>query len=135
MEQQVAELTEEQRRALGIHDGTMEAQLQTLLTPWLRSLLAHDPQPVLHRVTCPVLAVNGGKDLQVAAKENLDGIAAALKAGGNHQVKTIEFPGLNHLFQTCTTGAISEYGQIEETFNPVALQTVSEWIRETTASD
>ena len=43
-----------------------------------------------------------------------------------------EFAGLNHLFQTCTTGAVSEYGTIDETFNPAALAAVSDWIRQQT---
>jgi hypothetical protein len=47
-------------------------------------------------------------------------------------VKTVALPGLNHLFQHCQSGAISEYGQIEETFAPEALQMISEWIRATT---
>lgn len=43
----------------------------------------------------------------------------------------MELPGLNHLFQTCITGAPVEYRTIEETFSPVALNTVSEWILKT----
>lgn len=128
--EQLAEYTPEQRQAMGLTDDMLERQVQMASSPWFRQLLAHDPRPTLRRVKCPVLALNGEKDLQVASKDNLDAIATALKAGGNTLVKTIEFPGLNHLFQTCTTGAISEYGQIEETFNPVALQAVSEWITE-----
>jgi fermentation-respiration switch protein FrsA (DUF1100 family) len=84
-------------------------------------------------VKCPVLAINGEKDLQVSAKDNLPAIRAALEAGGNHSVKTVELPGLNHLFQTCQTGSPTEYSKIEETFNPAALKLVSDWIRATTA--
>ncbi|MGZ5528125.1 MAG: hypothetical protein ACXWJB_05605 [Limisphaerales bacterium] len=61
----------------------------------------------------PVLALNGGKDLQVSARENLAGIAAALDSGGNHDVKTVELAGLNHLFQTCTNGLPAETRQPE----------------------
>ncbi len=46
----------------------------------------------------------------------------------NPDVTTIEVPGLNHLFQTATTGAPSEYGEIEETFAPAALDEISNWI-------
>lgn len=72
------------------------------------------------------------RDLQVAAKENLAAIRDAFAAGGNQTVKTAELPGLNHLFQTCQTGAIAEYGQIEETFNPAAMKLIADWIREVT---
>lgn len=128
---QLAEVTDEQRQVLG-YDSMLEGQLQTVLTPWFRQLLAYDPRPTLRQVKCPVLAINGEKDLQVAAQDNLSAIREAVLAGGNTRVTTREFPGLNHLFQTCTTGAVSEYGTIEETFNPVALAAVSDWIRQQT---
>ena len=91
-------------------------------------LLEYDPRPALRAVKCPVLALNGEKDLQVAAKENLDAIRTALAAGGNTRVEMIALPGRNHLFQNCRTGAIAEYGQIEETIDPAALKIVSDWV-------
>ena len=81
---------------------------------------------------CPVLAIDGGKDLQVDPAQNLPEIAAALKAGENRDATTLELPGLNHLFQTCKTGAVSEYGQIEETMAPAALDAITDWIVERT---
>ena len=91
-----------------------------------------DPRENLVKVTCPVLAMNGEKDLQVPPKENLSRIERALKEGGNRDVTIVELPGLNHLFQTCTTGAPSEYATIEETFAPRALETMTTWIRKRT---
>ena len=128
--EQLASLREDQRQKLGLSDDMMEAQVKMVLTPWFRELVAYDPRPTLTAVKCPVLAINGEKDLQVAAAENLPAIRAALTAGGNPNVKTVALPGLNHLFQACRTGAISEYGQIEETFNPAALKVVGDWIQE-----
>jgi pimeloyl-ACP methyl ester carboxylesterase len=83
---------------------------------------------MLMKVHVPVLAINGAKDLQVPPKEDLEGIEQALKDGGNRDYKVVLLPGLNHLFQTSRTGAISEYSQIEETIAPVALQTMGDWI-------
>lgn len=97
-------------------------------TPWYRFFIMFDPAPVLKSVRVPVLALNGEHDLQVPAKENLDLIAAGLKAGGNEDVTIKAFPSLNHLFQTSQTGLMSEYGQIEETISPEVLKTVSDWI-------
>ena len=74
-----------------------------------RYFLTYDPRPMLRKVKCPVLAINGEKDLQVPPKENLAAIASALNDGGNTHATVKELPGLNHLFQTCTTGALSEY--------------------------
>jgi pimeloyl-ACP methyl ester carboxylesterase len=119
--------TEPEKPAESLPAG-QEASLQALLTPWFRYFLTYDPRPALKQVKCPVLAINGAKDLQVPPKEDLREIAAALKAGGNRHYTVRELPGLNHLFQTARTGAPAEYGQIEETFSPTALRVVGDWI-------
>jgi pimeloyl-ACP methyl ester carboxylesterase len=100
----------------------------TLTSPWYRSFLVTDPADYWEKVTCPVLALNGEKDLQVAADINLPAIEKSLKSGGNNAVKTIKFPELNHLFQHCKTGLPSEYGEIEETISPEVLKAMSDWI-------
>ena len=91
-------------------------------------MLQYDICPILRKVSCPVLALNGSKDSQVPPKENLGGIARKLEAGGNRNVTIRELPGLNHLFQTAKTGNIDEYARIEETMSPLALETVAQWI-------
>jgi fermentation-respiration switch protein FrsA (DUF1100 family) len=106
----------------------IDLQIKTLTTPWFRHFLSYDPAPTLRQVTRPVLAMNGEKDLQVPAKQNLDAIRAALSAGGNTRSEVVELPGLNHLFQTAKTGVPAEYGAIEETFAPAALDKISRWI-------
>ena len=131
--EQTASMTEEQRQALGLSDAMLDTQVKMVLSPWFRDLLAYDPRPTLKAVKCPVLALNGEKDLQVAAQENLPAIREALTTGGNQKVKTVALAGLNHLFQNCQTGAIAEYGQIEETFNPAAMKMISDWVREVTS--
>jgi alpha-beta hydrolase superfamily lysophospholipase len=95
---------------------------------WFRYFIMTDPATFWKKVKCPVLALNGEKDLQVAADENLTAIEKALKSKGNKSVKTIELPGLNHLFQHCKTGLPAEYSKIEETFSPEALKIISDWI-------
>ncbi|MFN0010444.1 MAG: alpha/beta hydrolase family protein [Phycisphaerales bacterium] len=110
-------------------EQNIHASLGRLQTPWFKRFLRIDPAEHLAKVKAPVLAVNGGLDMQVEAKENLAGIAAALKAGGNTDYETHELAGLNHLFQTAKTGAMSEYAQIEETFSPAALEMMTAWVR------
>ncbi|MEB2774302.1 alpha/beta hydrolase [Algoriphagus sp. D3-2-R+10] len=95
---------------------------------WFRNFLKYDPALILEKVTCPVLALNGEKDLVVTPKENLSGIINALKKGGNSSVTVKELPNLNHLFQNCETGSPAEYARIEETFSPDALKEISDWI-------
>jgi pimeloyl-ACP methyl ester carboxylesterase len=96
--------------------------------PWMIHFIKYHPAPALEKTKCPVLALNGKKDLQVPAKENLEAIQTALTKGGNKQVTTKEIPGLNHLFQECTTGLPAEYATIEQTFSPVALEDILQWI-------
>jgi uncharacterized protein len=124
----VAGLNESQRRAFVPIESTMKALSPMYQTAWFRYFIMFDPAPVLKKVTVPVLALNGEQDLQVPWKENLDLIAAALKAGNNKDFTTKSFPKLNHLFQTSQTGALSEYGKIEETMSPEVLNTIAEWI-------
>ncbi len=126
--QMVSELTPGERKAAGDVDKIAQSQLKMVQSPWFRFFLTFDPRPTLAKVRCPVLALNGGKDLQVPPKENLAEIEKALKKGGNTRVTVKELRGLNHLFQTCKTGAVSEYAEIEETIAPAALDAITGWI-------
>jgi len=123
------ELSEKQKQTA---EAKAEAQIKSILSPWFRYFLTYDPRPTLMKVKCPVLAINGQKDVQVPPKENLQAIEEALKAGGNQNHTIKELPGLNHLFQTAETGSLSEYARIEETISPIALKIMSDWILEQT---
>jgi len=125
-------MSDEEKEQIGNPEVFLEAQLQSLLSPWLKFFLTYNPKPTLSKVKCPILAINGEKDLQVPPKENLSAIENALKAGGNQNYNIKELPCLNHLFQTTQTGLPSEYAKIEETISPVALKIVSDWILEQT---
>jgi pimeloyl-ACP methyl ester carboxylesterase len=123
----VEELPDEPtRKALA---GSEEAIANRLSDPWVRYFLKYDTAKMLGQIRCPVLALAGSRDIQVRSRENLWAIETALRAGGNQQVTTIELQKLNHLFQTCKTGKVSEYGSLEETFSPEALSTIEKWIR------
>lgn len=106
----------------------LTGQVDVMTTRWFRSFVSCDPVPTLRKLRCPVLALAGGKDLQVLPEENLAGIEQALAAGGNREHRVVELPGLNHRFQTAKTGSPAEYGAIEETFAPAALDTITTWI-------
>lgn len=94
------------------------------------SLVKSKPSEYLNKVKCPVLALNGGKDFQVPAKENLDAIKKAVESNGNSKVTIVELENLNHLFQESKTGAMREYSEIEETMSPTALNTITLWLLE-----
>jgi fermentation-respiration switch protein FrsA (DUF1100 family) len=114
-------LTEDQKIAV-------DNQIKTVDNEWFKFFLNYDPYPTLVKLKCPVLAINGEKDLQVPPNENLAAIEKALTEGGNNNFKTMKLRGLNHLFQTCETGAIAEYMQIEETISPTVLEILQDWI-------
>lgn len=107
-------------------------QVNQLSSPWMQYFMKYDPATTLEKVRCPVLAVNGAKDLQVPSKENLTAIKDALARGGNKNVTIKEFPGLNHLFQESKTGSPNEYAEIEQTFSPMALGEITKWIKQQT---
>ena len=111
-----------------VPQGRLAVQIKAISSPWFRYFIEYDPATALGKVTCPVLAINGEKDLQVPPKQNLPAIRKALEAAGNKNVELDELLGLNHLFQTAKTGAPSEYAEIEETMSPVALEKIASWI-------
>jgi hypothetical protein len=125
-------LPEQQRRALGdlgaYADRAIAGQLAMARSPWFSFFLDHDPAVVLAQVRCPVLALFGEKDLQVAAGPNRDAIAAALARGGNTRVTTRVLAGANHLYQQAVTGSPSEYATLAKEFVPELLPAISEWI-------
>ncbi|MBC7377749.1 MAG: alpha/beta hydrolase [Burkholderiaceae bacterium] len=109
-----------------MNEGTLS--LSWAEKPFLRASLLSNPQLAWRGVQCPVLALNGSLDHHVPAKENLAGILAALRAGGNRKVESAELVSLNHLFQTAKTGAEDEYGEIAETIAPIVLQKVAQFV-------
>jgi len=118
---------------LGMNDrkaqhSMLSALSNQLSTPWFKYFLAFDPQPYLQKLQCRVLAINGSKDIQVLASQNLPGIEASLKKSKSKIYEIKELPGLNHLFQTCNKCTLQEYSELEETFSPVALQLVGDWM-------
>ena len=104
--------------------------IDTYTNDWIFYFIRLEPRVALEKVTCPVLAVNGSKDLQVDANQNLPKIKAALEKAGNTDFTIKEYPNLNHLFQESETGAVSEYVKIEQTFSPLVLEDMTKWILE-----
>jgi|SRR5579871_430338 len=104
----------------------MDAQIGIMTSPWFRQFIAYDPAVTLSKVTVPVLVINGEKDMQVPPDLNLPPIRKALADNKNAEID--ELPGLNHLFQAAPTGNPKEYGDIEETMSPAAMEKIAGWI-------
>lgn len=132
IEQTYAELSDAERAQLGDQKAVLEQQVKLLQSPWFRYFLTYDPRPTLAKVKCPVLALNGEKDLQVDPQQNLPVLKEAFATSGNREVAIQELKGLNHLFQTCETGSLAEYGQLTETFAPSVLELIGDWVVERT---
>ena len=124
----VSKMSEDEKKKPENSKDMFERGAKQILSPWFRFFIKYDPRPTLEQVNVPVLALNGGKDLQVDPKQNLPEIEKALKSGGNKNFKTVELPGLNHLFQPAETGAPGEYAKIETTFSEDALKIMKDWI-------
>lgn len=107
----------------------LSAQISSMTSPWYLHFMRYDPAQDLKKLKCPVLALNGEKDIQVDAAMNLAAIQERITGNGNKNVTVKAYPNLNHLFQTCKKGTLAEYGQLEETINPEVLKDIIEWIR------
>ncbi|MEM7010473.1 MAG: alpha/beta hydrolase [Verrucomicrobiota bacterium] len=112
----------------------MGKRFENLDSIWLRSFVRLDPAESLKKVKCPVLALNGDRDLEVPADLHLGAIERAIKSGGNEKVMTRKLAGLNHLFQTGESGFPNRYSAIEETMSPTVLKGISQWIGGVTAN-
>ena len=89
-----------------------------------------DPSEYIEKLSCPVLSLNGSKDILVSAESNQEAIRKALLKVENKDFKIIELPGLNHNFQECQTGSLKEYLTIEQTISPNVLDIITNWIKE-----
>ncbi len=109
--------------------AALPAVIAKISDPWLRWFVLFDPATALAKVKCPILALNGEKDTQVKVQQNFEAIESALTKAGHKTHKLVNLKNLNHLFQTCKTGDLSEYGQIEETFAKEALDEMTNWLK------
>ncbi|MBX2870528.1 MAG: alpha/beta fold hydrolase [Saprospiraceae bacterium] len=129
MNQEKERLSDTDKAILEASMGQFDQTFQQISSPWFRFFLKYDPATSLEKVSCPVLAINGDKDLQVDAAQNLPAIEKALKKGGNTNYEIKALSNMNHLFQTSETGSPTEYGKLTETFSPTALNTISNWLQ------
>ena len=103
----------------------LSAVMRQLSMPYLKHFVTLDVRPLLGVISCPVLALNGTKDMQVEAESNLRALRRGLPDNPCNKFETVE--GVNHMFQHCQTGMTTEYRDIEETFAPEVLETLVEW--------
>ncbi|SFJ34749.1 alpha/beta hydrolase family protein [Myroides guanonis] len=110
------------------NDEFIDLQIKTYNTPWMQNFIKYNPETTLKKVRTPVLALNGEKDLQITPKENLRAMRKAFRKAKNKNVTIKKLPTLNHLFQESDTGLPNEYQLIEQTYSPIMLEVVLNWI-------
>lgn len=123
-------LTEEEIAMMGDAEGQIgmmvSQALQQVTSDWFRSFLVHDPAVSIRSVTCPVLVLSGGKDIQVPSALNLPMMESALEGNPDHEI--LVFDDANHLFQQSVTGAVEEYATLDPGFIDGFPEAVTGWI-------
>ena len=130
----IARLPEEQRMAMGdpqavARQGIM-AEVSRVRSPWFKFFLDYDPAPTLAKVQVPVLALFGGKDLQVPTEPNRRVMEEVFAKSGLKDYRIVVMPGANHLYQQANTGSVSEYTTLKKEFVPGFLDLLTTWIGE-----
>lgn len=116
---------------LDLPDGlkqNYQAVTTQLQSSYMKYMLSMDMRPLLHKVTCPVLALNGTKDMQVECETNLGALREGFLDNPANRIDAVD--GVNHIFQHCETGSIAEYRRIEETIAPEVLDIIVQWLND-----
>ena len=113
----------------GYNEELTEQTVSQMTMPWMYYFLKYDPTEAIVKTNCPALLLNGSKDLQVIASQNLPGYEKIIAEYGKTNLILRELPDLNHLFQHCETGSPNEYFEIEETISPEVLEMIVEYVK------
>ena len=113
----------------GYNEELTEQTVGQMASPWMYYFLRYDPTDAIVKTNCPALLLNGSKDLQVIASQNLPGYEKIIADYGKTNLTLRELPDLNHLFQHCETGSPNEYFEIEETISPEVLELIVGFVK------
>ncbi|GAB5490909.1 MAG: hypothetical protein Phog2KO_11240 [Phototrophicaceae bacterium] len=106
----------------------VDGALAQFTSPIFESYFEYEPTAFWLDVDVPTLAIYGSLDLQVSAEQNISAIESM-----NDTITIVTIENMNHIFQIAETGAVSEYGTLEQTVTDELLETLSDWILEVTA--
>lgn len=125
----LAELTPAQRdiyQTYGAPSYTMSQD--TIHDAALHGILATDPTRYWRELCLPTLIMNGDKDVQVPAQENVSGLQQALANCSKANIDTVILPNYNHLFQATQDGNVELYQSLPNGFDTKVSQTIANWI-------
>lgn len=113
----------------GYNEELTEQTVGQMASPWMYYFLRYNPTDAIVKTNCPALLLNGSKDLQVIASQNLPGYEKIIAEHGKTNLTLRELPDLNHLFQHCETGSPNEYFEIEETISSEVLEMIVGFVK------
>ena len=113
----------------GYNEELTEQTVGQMASPWMYYFLKYDPAEAIVKTNCPAMLLNGSKDLQVIASQNLLAYEKIIADYGKTNMTLRELPGLNHLFQHCETGSPNEYFEIEETISTEVLEMIVGFVK------
>ena len=113
----------------GYNEELTEQTVGQMASPWMYYFLKYDPAEAIVKTNCPAMLLNGSKDLQVIASQNLPAYEKIIAEHGKTNLTLRELPDLNHLFQHCDTGSPNEYFEIEETISPEVLEMIVGFVK------
>lgn len=113
----------------GYNEELTEKTVGQMVSPWMYYFLKYDPTEAIIKTNCPALLLNGSKDLQVIASQNLPVYEKIIAEHGKTNLILRELRDLNHLFQHCETGSPNEYFEIEETISPEVLEMIVGFVK------
>ncbi len=92
---------------------------------WMMEFIQTEPLPIWNTLTPNALILNGEFDQQVPVALNKN---IGEQLNNRENINFIIVSNTNHLFQTTKNGAVSEYGNIEETISPKVLELINEFL-------
>jgi pimeloyl-ACP methyl ester carboxylesterase len=92
---------------------------------FMARIYGYDPVPALERVTCPVLAIWGGRDLYVPVEASRRAFETALARAGNRSVRLEVVPDADHGLRLPATGGAERGPRI-----PDLMERIVGWLRE-----
>lgn len=113
----------------GYGEELTEQTVGQLASPWMYYFLKYDPTEAIVKTNCPALLLNGSKDVQVVASQNLPAYEKIIADYGKTNLTLREMPDLNHLFQHCETGSPNEYFTIDETISLEVLELIVGFVK------
>ena len=127
----LAKLNEQQREVyqqFGADAYTLD--IKNVNDKALFSILSTDPTQYWQKVCAPVLVLNGDKDVQVPAAENVQGLKQAVVACPHPANKFVVLPDYNHMFQPTTDGNVKLYKSLPEGFDTKVSNLIVQWLGE-----